>query len=65
LYDRLVGWAEWREGHAYFSDDGTRGMVDFYRDWGAQTEADLLWVVFVGNSHGVTWCGIDETDAPQ
>jgi hypothetical protein len=40
-------------------------MVEFYRDRGAQTKADLLWLVFVRNSEGVTWCGIEEKDAPQ
>ena len=33
-------------------------LIDFcYRDWGAQTEADLLWLVFMHNSQGYTWCG--------
>jgi hypothetical protein len=63
--DRLDGWAEWEDGHVTYSDCGIRGMVDFYRDWGAKTEADLLWLVFVRNSDGMTWCNIVENDAGQ
>ena len=62
--DRLDGWVEWQNGRLTYSDGKQRnGMVEHYRDWGAQTEADLLWLVFVRNSQGMTWCGIDEKDA--
>ena len=64
--DRLDGWIEWQDGRLTYSDGRQRdGMVEHYRDWGAQTEADLLWLVFVRNSEGMTWCGIEEKDAAQ
>ena len=64
--DRLDGWVEWQDGRLTYSDGRQRdGMVEHYRDWGAQTEADLLWLVFMRNCQGVTWCGIDEKDAAQ
>ena len=63
-YDRLDGWVEWQNGRlAYSGGKQQDEMVEHYRDWGAQTEADLLWLVFVRNSQGVTWCGIEERDA--
>ena len=67
--DRLDGWAECRDGKLIYSaegmcgEDGKCGMIEHYRDWGAQTEADLLWVVFVRNCQGMTWCGFEEWDA--
>ena len=62
--DRLDGWVEWQNGRLTCSDGEQRnGMVEHYRDWGAQSEADLLWLVFVHNSQGITWCGIDEKNA--
>ena len=60
-YDRLDGWVECQNGHLTYSDGKRqKGMVEHYRDWGAQTEADLLWLVFVHNCQEITWCGIDE-----
>jgi hypothetical protein len=60
--DRLDGWVECQNGHLTYSEPGIQGLVDFYRDLGARTEADLLWLVFVRNSQGMTWCGIEERD---
>ena len=46
-YDRLNRWVEWQNGELIYSDGQRRnGMVEHYRDWGAQTGADLLWLVF-------------------
>ena len=62
--DRLDGWVEWQNGRLTYSDGKQQDdMVEHYRDWGAQTEADLLWLVFVRNSDGMTWCGFEERDA--
>jgi hypothetical protein len=46
-------------------NDGEQRNGMHYRDWGAQTEADLLWQVFVRNGQGVTWCGIEERDGDE
>ena len=67
--DRLEGWAECRDGKLIYSaegmcgEDGRCDMIEHYRGWGARTEADLLWVVFVRNCQGMSWCGIEEWDA--
>jgi hypothetical protein len=61
-YDKLVGTAEVRNGRLT-GDRGTLGMIEHLRRRGARTEADLLWLTFVRNCHGVTWCGIEERKA--
>lgn len=42
---------------------GQGGWLTNYRGWGARTEADLLWLAFVGNRAGITWCGFEEREA--
>jgi hypothetical protein len=62
-YERLDGWAEYRNGAIQYGGnkpDGTRHMVDFYRAQCEGTDADLLWFTYVRNSSGITWCGIEE-----
>jgi hypothetical protein len=61
-YNKLVGSAEVRNGQLT-GDRGTLGMIEHYRRWGARTETDLLWLTFVRNCDGVTWCGIEERKA--
>jgi hypothetical protein len=61
--DRCDGWVDVQKGRMTYSADSLKGIVEHYRDWGAQTEADLLWLVFMRNSQGMTWCEIDEHDA--
>ena len=64
--DRLDGWVDCQNGRLTYSDGKQRwGMIEHYRDWDAQTEADLLWLVFVRNCDGVTWCGFEEKDTAQ
>jgi hypothetical protein len=71
IYDKLNGWAECQDGRLSYSDKGMRGedgkcdMIEHYRDWGTRTEADLLWLVFVRNCQGITWCGFEEWDASR
>ena len=62
-YDRLDGWIDCQNGYLTYSDGKPWGMIEFYRKLGAQTKADLLWLVFVRNRDGITWCGIEEWDA--
>ena len=65
-YDRVDGYVEYRDGELSYSDGRKRDeMVEHYRNWGAPTEADLLWLVFARNSDGITWCGIEECDATR
>lgn len=57
------GWAEWRKGEVVYGGSSGRGnasVVDFYRNHGTKSEADLLWLVFMRNSSGMTWCDFDE-----
>ena len=62
-YDRLDGWIDLRDGQLIESQPGRRGILDHYRAWGARTEADLMWLTFVRNSDGITWCGLEERTA--
>ena len=51
-------------GRVTYSDGRQRDeVIEFYRNWGAQTEADLLWLVFRRNCEGITWCGFEEREA--
>ena len=59
-YARLDGWVDCQNGYLTYSDGKPWGMIEFYRKLGAQTEADLLWLVFVRNRDGITWCGIEQ-----
>ena len=43
--------------------NGKCDMIEHYRGWGTRTEADLLWLVFVRNCQGMSWCGFEEWDA--
>jgi len=58
---RQDGWAECRDGKMIYSAegmcdaDGKCDMIEHYRGWGAQTEADLLWLVFVRNCEGLIY----------
>jgi hypothetical protein len=61
MLDQPTGWAEWKDGRITSSDNVT-GMIDHYRGWGTRTEADLLWLVFVRNCSGISWCDIEEKD---
>ena len=53
------------DGRVLRLTDYNLDRLDGWLDWGAQTEADLLWLVFVRNSDGMTWCGIEEKDIAQ
>ena len=62
-YDRVNGWAEYREGQLQYggpSPEGVRHLVDYYRGQIEGTDADLLWLVHMRNSGGITWCEISE-----
>jgi hypothetical protein len=63
-YGEATGWAEWRNGRITYNGD-VQSIVDHYRDWGAKTEADLLWLVFARNHSGITWCDIKETSVKR
>jgi hypothetical protein len=63
LYDKKDrGWVECRRGKITYrgGSRGHRDIVEHYRDLGARTEADLLWIVFARNSSGITWCKLKE-----
>ena len=64
VYDRRnPGRVECRDGIIEFYGDkrhGHRNVIEHYRDWGARTNADLMWLVFIRNCSGITWCQLKE-----
>lgn len=57
------GWAECRNGKTTFggpSAASVKTMLAHYEGSGAMTGVDLLWLVFLRNSSGITYCQFDE-----
>jgi hypothetical protein len=62
------GWAECRNGELTFggpSPNSVKSLLNYYKNQGAKSPADLLWLVFRSNSDGRTYCDFEERSAKR